>query len=311
MSDAPNSPDRWQWRAARLCIFALAVVGALAGVAMLWWGLTQQTPSDVRAYYEAGARLNAGLPLYPAGADTNAGDFYRYPPLLAIVFRPLAMLPFQAAAAVWEATVVAAFALTLLRLGVRRPATWLGVGILGIPIAFVLVVGQAQSVVTLLVAVGSPAAVALAGQLKVFPVLAGIWWVGRRDWRAVAILVAWSCALLLTQLILEPQATVDFVRSIGLGWVGTMTNLSPYVVSPLLWAGFVLVMTLAALWRAHTPAGWPLAVALATFAPPRLPFYLLMLLLAAVRSPDDRAAPAVRTGKAGRSMGAGTADADA
>ena len=46
-------------------------------------------------------RLNAGQPLYaqPAGVDEAA--FYRYPPLLAIVFRPLALLPFEAAAAVW------------------------------------------------------------------------------------------------------------------------------------------------------------------------------------------------------------------
>ena len=48
---------------------------------------------DVRAYYDAATRLNEGLPLYPAGADPDAADFYRYPPLLAILFRPLASSP--------------------------------------------------------------------------------------------------------------------------------------------------------------------------------------------------------------------------
>ena len=107
-------------RLAYLAVFALAVVGALAGIATLFMHLANDPLADVRAYYDAGARLNAGLPLYPADADPNAAEYYRYPPLLAIAFRPLALLPFAAAAAIWEAVVIASFGATLWWVGIRR-----------------------------------------------------------------------------------------------------------------------------------------------------------------------------------------------
>ena len=122
-------------RLARLGLFALAVVGGLAGIGVLWIHLAGDPLSDVHAYYDAGARLNAGLPLYPADADPNAAEFYRYPPLLAIAFRPLALLPFPAAAVIWEAVVIASLVGTLWWVGLRRRETWLAVGVLGLPIA--------------------------------------------------------------------------------------------------------------------------------------------------------------------------------
>jgi hypothetical protein len=72
--------------------FALAVSGALAGL-----HLTTDPLVDVHAYYEAGARLNAGMPLYPPDQDVNGPHAYFYPPLFAILFRPLSLLPFDSA----------------------------------------------------------------------------------------------------------------------------------------------------------------------------------------------------------------------
>ncbi len=123
----------------------------------------------MRAYYDAGARLNAGLPLYPPDADPNAPDFYRYPPLLAIAFRPLALLPYSTAAAIWAAIVVASVVATLWWLGVRRRETWIAAGILASPIAWCVAVGQAQAPLTFLTALGAPWAIALGANLKLFP----------------------------------------------------------------------------------------------------------------------------------------------
>src|SRR6185436_11561056 len=95
-------------------------------------------------------------------ATTNESDFYRYPPLLAIAFRPLALLPFEAAAAIWMAFLFVCFALTIVRLGVRRRSTWLAMGMLALPTGWSLAIGQAQIVVTLLMALGAPWAIALA-----------------------------------------------------------------------------------------------------------------------------------------------------
>ncbi|MCU0484417.1 MAG: glycosyltransferase 87 family protein [Chloroflexi bacterium] len=273
-------------RQARLAWNVAAVVGLLAGLQTLWLHLTMDPLADIRAYYDAATRLNEGLQLYPPGADTNAPDFYRYPPLFAMLFRPLALLPFPLAAAVWQAIVISSFVLTLVRLGVRRRETWIAVCVLASPIAWTLAVGQAHSLVTLLLALGSPAAIAFAGHIKLFPILAGLWYVGRRDWHGVGWLVAWTAGLALVQLVLEPQATLDFLRAIGTGWVGEVRSISPFAVSPLLWAVLVGAGALASLRWAGTRWGWPIAVALATLSPPRLLSYMLMSLLAALREPD-------------------------
>jgi hypothetical protein len=275
-------------RQARLAWNVAAGVGLLAGLQTLWLHLTMDPLADIRAYYEAATRLSEGLPLYPPGQDVNLPTAYFYPPLFAMLFRPLALLPFPLAAAIWQAIVIGSFVLTLLRLGVRRRETWIAVCVLASPIAWTLAVGQAHSLVTLLLALGSPAAIAFAGQMKLFPILAGLWYVGRRDWRGVGWLLAWTAGLALVQLVLEPQATLDFLNAIGTGWVGEVRSISPYAISPLLWAVLVGAGALASLLWAGTRWGWPIAVALATLSPPRLLSYMLMSLLAALREPDRR-----------------------
>jgi hypothetical protein len=279
------SPAR---RFARLGVFALAVVGALAGVGVLWIHLAGDPLADVRAYYDAAARLNAGQPLYPVGQDVNGPTAYFYPPLFAILFRPLALLPFEVAAATWEGIVVAAFVATLWLLGLRRRETWIAVGILGLPIAWTLAVAQAHSVVTLLLTIGSPFGIALAANLKLFPLLAGVWFVGRRDWHRLSLLAAWTAAFLAIQVVLEPQATLDFLEALRPQWVGDVRNLSPYALSPALWAVLLVGGVLLALRLARTRWGWAAAVALATLSPPRLLIYMLVALLAALREPTGR-----------------------
>ncbi len=258
---AVATPSRARRRAVHLAglgVFALAVVGALVGIGALWMHLVGDPLADVRAYYDAGTRLNAGLPLYPAVADPNVAEFYRYPPLLAIAFRPLALLPFPVAAATWEAVVLASLAATLWWVGLRRRETWLAVGILGLPIAWCVAIGQAQVPLTFLTAIGAPWSIALAANLKLFPALVALWWIGRRSWRALAEFAAWAAGLALLQLVLAPQATLDFLGSLTLEQVGEVRNISPYAASPLLWAGLVLVAGIAPCrsgWRPRAGAG--------------------------------------------------------
>src|SRR4026209_2877750 len=91
----------------RRVLAGAAVLGLALGTQTLVLHLSTDPLADVHAYYDAGARLNAGLPLYEQPATTNDNEFYRYPPLLAIAFRPLALLPFEVAAGIWEAFLVA------------------------------------------------------------------------------------------------------------------------------------------------------------------------------------------------------------
>lgn len=287
---APAPPgSRWAptprtIRTLRLAAFALAVTGTLVGIGVVWLHLTTDPLADVWAYYRAAQRLNAGAPLYPAGADPDLADFYRYPPLLAMVLRPFTILPFHVFAVAWEAVLIAAFVMTLRTLGVTG-RTWLAVGILAFPIGFSLVVGQAQVLVTLLLAIGQPWSVALGGQLKLFPVLASLWWLGRRDWQSFGAFIAWSVLFTLLQLVLEPRASIDFLGTLGTEQIGNVKNISPFVLSPWLWAALFAAGIAAALTFARTRWGWPIAVALATLTPPRLLIYMLMSLIAALREP--------------------------
>jgi hypothetical protein len=271
----------------RWVFIAASVLGLIIGIDTLLLHLRLDPLADVRAYYDAGARLNAGQPLYVQSASTDDPGFYRYPPLLAIAFRPLALLPYTTAALIWEAFLIVLFVGTLVRLGLRNPWTWIVTGWLAAPIAWSLAIGQAQVAVTFLVALGSPWAIALAGQLKILPVIVAIYWIGRRDWHAVGQVFAWLVGLTVLSFVLEPAGTIAFIGFSGLGQVGDVRNLSPYGLSPVLWAGFVVVMLGLALRFAPGRAGWALAVVTSVVVSPRLLMYQLSTLQASVRSPDD------------------------
>jgi hypothetical protein len=271
----------------RRVLVVAAVLGLALGIQTLVLHLTLDPLADVHAYYDAGARLNAGQPLYDQPATTNDNEFYRYPPLLAILFRPLALLPFDAAALLWEGFLVVCLGLTILRLGLNR-RTWIVMGMLALPTLWSLAIGQAHIAVTLLMALGSPWSIALAAHLKVFPALAAIWWIGRRDVRSLSLFGLWLAAFAVVQFVLEPAGTLAFPATLGLEQVGAVENRSLYAISPALWA-VALVVGIVIAWRlAPTRYGWLAAVALSVFATPRLLIYQVSTLVAALRAPDGR-----------------------
>ena len=276
----------FQSRNVQLVLAASAVLGALIGLQTLILHLTLDPLADVRAYYDAGARLNAGLPLYDQPAGTDDAAFYRYPPLLAVFFRPLALLPFETAALIWEALLLVLFAATVYRSGLRNRWTWLVMGWLAAPIAWSLAIGQAQVAVTFLVILGTPFGIALAANLKLLPLLVAVYWVGRRDLRTLGKLGLWLVGLAALSLILEPAGTIAFIGFPDLGQVGNVENRSLYALSPLLWLAFVAMLAGLAFRFAPTRAGWALAVTLSVLASPRLLMYQLSTLQATVRGPD-------------------------
>ncbi len=286
-SDSPAVPSAW-WATPRirLVLRVAMLVGLGLGIETAVLHLLMDPLADVHAYYDAGARLNAGQPLYdqPAGVDQAA--FYRYPPLLAILFRPLALLPFGLAAAIWMVAIALMLVATLIRIDVRRPIPLFAVCALALPTAWSVVIGQAQVAVTLLLAIAAPWSVALATNLKLFPVLVAVWWLGRRRWRALGELVVWLIALAVVQLVLEPAGTLAYPSFLRLDQVGNVVSLSPYAVSPWLWAVLVVAGGALALWAAPRRWGWAAAVALSVLASPRLLLYQISSLVAATREPD-------------------------
>ena len=271
----------------RIVLRLAAVLGIILGIETTILHLATDPLADVRAYYDAGARLNAGLPLYVQTAGTNDADFYRYPPLLAIAFRPLALLPYEQAAIIWEAVVIGATVLTFLRLG-RGEWVFLVGAWLALPIMWTVTIGQAQALITLFLAIGSPWAVALAANIKIFPALAAIYWLGRREWRPLGLFAAWMVGLIAFQFVLEPTATLDYLGFLSLEQVGEVNSLSLYGISPVLWAVSLVLLVIVALRLAPTRWGWAAAVVLSVFATPRLLNYQLSTLLAGLGGPDRR-----------------------
>jgi hypothetical protein len=239
----------------------------------------------VHAYYDAGARLNAGEPLYEQSASVTGSHYYFYPPLLAVAFRPLALLPFEAAAVIWMGLMVLALAGSIWLAGVRNHWTWYVLGWLAAPIAWSVVIGQAHVLVMFLLTLGTPFGLALAASIKVFPALAAIYWLGRRDWRMLGRFVAWGLGLLALSFVLEPSGTIAFLSFPNLELIGEVTNLSPYAISPALWVVTVVALAIAALVFGRTRFGWFLALVLSVLAAPRLHLYQFSSLFAIRRVP--------------------------
>jgi hypothetical protein len=270
-------------RQVRWVLIGAAALGLALGVQTLLRHVTQDPLSDARAYYLAGQRLNAGLPLYHQPGATIA-ETYIYPPLLAIAFRPLSLAPEPVALAVWETLMVGALAV-LLRPALRDRRALFAALFLAAPIAWAISIGQGEILVAALLSLATPWSVALAGHLKLFPWLASLYWLVVGDVRTFLRFVAWSVAFLAVQLLLAPQATFDYL---GLEWLHTATgveSMSPWGIHPLLYVA-VLVVVLGGLIRyRRTAATWPLTIAFVVLAYPRLLLYQLTTLMAAFGEP--------------------------
>ena len=143
-------------------------------------------------------------------------------------------------------------------------------GMLGLPIAWCVAIGQAQVPLTFLTALGAPWSIALAANIKLFPALVALWWIGRREWRCLGVFLAWMAGIVLLQVVLAPQAMPTSWTPLTLKQVGEVRNLSPYAFSPLLWAVLVVGGVAAHARLAPTRWGWAAAVALSVLATPRL-----------------------------------------
>ena len=270
-------------------IVAAAIIGTIVGVAHAVAHLSIDPLADVETYYLGGQRLNLGMPLYPADADPDVLPYYRYPPLLAIAMRPFALLPYPLFAILWEAGTILAFVFFVRRIGLSR-RNLLALGILGNSIGDVLPIGQAQMHVTTLLALGQPWSIALAGQLKVFPALVALYWVGRGDWRSFVRFLEWTVAFVVLQFVLAPGAMIDYGQTLTLSQVGDAGNLSPYQWSRPLWLFLVIGLAFVTVLVARTRFGWAVAVAYSSLVYPRLFGYHLLSLGAALKSPDDQPA---------------------
>jgi len=223
------------------------------GATALAWGLLvgllvlfQQRGAfayDTATYLAAGERLNAGHPLYAL----SPGDRPVYilppywtvplvsPPLIAVLWRPLAALPAAGGLWIWWAANVAAFAATMLMLGRRRPLlVAAAMVVLVIPTGYELAYGNMNAMILLATVLtwrfsmdgrertaGVLAAVAAA--VKVVPATL-LWWLLvsgriRAVWAAGVTLVVLAALSLLGAGLDEHRAYLGVLtdgRSVGI-----------------------------------------------------------------------------------------------
>lgn len=258
-------------RAARLVAIAL-IVGV--GVAQLVFTVSDWHLRDMGAYWEAALRLRAGDPLYPALADAEASEVYRYAPWFAWLWVPLTLLPRPVVDVLWSILLLAASAAALEPL-VRRRA-WLLVALMTPILVGISAIGNVHP---LLVAGlvhgverrGGPLAIAAAASLKVVPIVFILTYLGRRQWRMAAI------TLVLTALLTAPMLLHDL--SAYATDAGAASGLIEW------WPLFVVAVAgcaVASVRLAATPFGWLASATTAVVATPRLFVYDVSYLIVAL-----------------------------
>jgi hypothetical protein len=225
--------------------------------------------TDGRVYWEAGERLLAGEPLYPAGVNPDTA--FKYAPWFAVLWAPLTVLPEPVVAAGWTLAMVGAWAVPMLayfRSGWRQRAIMF---LASPPLLVAALGGNVQPAIIALLFVGlqrrwGPAAIGVAASVKLFPILFVTVYLARREWVRAAVAVALSGFLWLPALASEART---YPSDIG----GALSLLE---ISPLLYAAAVL---LAVAWTLRSPSWQAAGVAVVIGSSIRfIPYHLGYLL---------------------------------
>jgi alpha-1,2-mannosyltransferase len=259
------------------------VVGTIAVLVGVGFAIALD-PLDLAVYRYGGRSLLDGTPLY-AGSDPATGYPFTYPPVAALLFIPLALLPGKAATVAWLAVSVVALAVTL-RIFVRVqrvPITPLQLGGLVMlasalyPVRETYFFGQINLLLMcaiccdLLVLRGrwSGVLIGIAAGIKLTPLVfvALLLLIGRRT-AAVRAMLAFAATVLVGFVLVPSSATTYWTETVwdpgrvgGVEYVrnqsalGTMTRLLGEEPSTPLWfavaapfAGALLVVA-ALTWR--------------------------------------------------------------
>ena len=217
-------------RALGVGIGVISVIALAYGIA--FWHAGHAFPGDTLTYYLAGTRLNEGHHLYDLAAD----DVWLYahpefplfgPPLIAVVWRPLAAIPNGWGMIIWLVAMnyCALTAIFWTLLGTRG---WAGVLVLILVPSLTLLMGVGNVdaaimlgilVVWTLVAAERPKAagilVGVLASLKLTRPSSCIWFIARRQWTAVAWTVATGLVLAVVAVIgTEPGIWIRYARVI-------------------------------------------------------------------------------------------------
>jgi hypothetical protein len=154
---------------------------------------------DARAYWQ----VDLAHPYLTSGVgDVSA---YLYSPAFAQVMAPFSLLPFPAFDALWTALLVVVCAWLI------RPWPWAGLMLL-LPISYELFVGNVNFLIAAAIVLGfrAPAIWAFPILTKIAPGLGVLWFAVRREWRALALALGGTAAVVAVSFALAPSAWSDW-----------------------------------------------------------------------------------------------------
>jgi alpha-1,2-mannosyltransferase len=200
-------------------LLALCLLGIAVGKRLVL--LPAWTQLDLDVYRRGAAALAGGRPIY----DLVPGQYpFTYPPFAAILMLPLGLVSRSAAIAAIAILSLAAFALicsiTFRRLQVDRRLGWfLALGAISLqPVAKTFELGQVNLTLMALVMLDCLVVppryrgigIGIAAAIKIVPGIFVLYFVLRRDWRAVAQSGGVFAATLLVSVIVIPHETISY-----------------------------------------------------------------------------------------------------
>jgi hypothetical protein len=251
----------------------VVVLGLLLGLAVgnLYWSIARWTLSDAGAYWNAAMRLREGHELYPAIANVEASDVYRYAPWFAWLTVPFTYLPQGIAGALWSAILVGSSVVAVVPLLGR--GAWIQVAFFFPILIGISAVGNVQALMVACLVWGverrsGPLWIGLAASLKAVPILLALVYVGRREWLRAALAVA------ATLLLVAPALLYDLGNYVtSTGEAGVLTAV------PVLFGAVVLGIAVVTLRLATTRYAWLAAATGVVLATPRFFVYDVTYLL--------------------------------
>ena len=265
---------------------AVAIVVGLS-IAWLVWTMTGFTLADAEAYRGASDRLVAGEALYPAVADPDAPDVYRYAPWFALAWTPIAALPDSLGNILWGSILIVASVVAVLPLARQQDQSARLLALLGG--TMLLWAAARGNVHPLLIAVlihgidrpSGPLWVGLAASLKAVPIVFVLVYLAKRQWRRA------GAAAVVTAALVAPMPLMGW--ELGKAHAGASISLY-YLASPVIWSVVAcLAIAGAAAIALFVPRHAALAAGLAAvLALPRLLLYDLTYLLVGVPQPAPR-----------------------
>ena len=154
---------------------------------------------DARAYWQ----VDLAHPY--VGSGVGDVSTYLYSPAFAQLMAPFSLLPFPAFDALWTTLLLVVCAWLI------RPWPWAAL-MLCLPISYELLVGNVHFLIAAAIVLGfrAPAAWAFPILTKVTPGLGVLWFAVRREWRALAVALGGTAAVVAVSLALAPSAWSDW-----------------------------------------------------------------------------------------------------